>query len=101
MTEQSKTVGKRKAWFGVGIAAAAVLVVAQYGFDFPLGKDVTGTIMPAQRYRAEPNGSEAVKLGAPAGTAAIPTAVAPLSVQTEKQSQAQAERAVMSQAEKQ
>ena len=101
MSEQSKTVGNRKAWFGVGIAAAAVLVVAQYGFDFPLGKDVTGTIMPAQRYRAEPNGSEAVKLGAPAGTAATPSAVAPLAAQAEKQANAQAERIVGAQAEKQ
>jgi len=80
MSQQSRrTFGNRKVWVGFGIAAA-VVAIAQYGFDFPLGQDVSGTIVPAQRYRAAPNGSEQVKLGAPATaaeTSAAP-AIAPL-----------------------
>jgi len=69
MAEQShRIMGQRKAWLGAGIAAAAALAVAQFGFDFPVAKDVTGAVVPAERYRAAPNGSEDVKLVAPAAT---------------------------------
>jgi hypothetical protein len=75
MSQQSRFFASRKGWLGVGIVAAAAVVVAQLGFDFPVAKDVMGTVAPAQRYRAAPNGSEDVKL-APAATpgAAIDTA---------------------------
>ena len=78
MTEQSsrRIFAHRKAWLGGGIAAAAAVVVAQIAFDFPLPKDVVGTVIPAQRYRAAQNGSEQVQLGAPAGQAA-PTSTVP------------------------
>jgi anti-sigma factor RsiW len=78
MSEQSsrRIFAHRNAWLGGGLAAAAAVVVAQIAFDFPLPKDVVGTIIPAQRYRAAQNGSEQVKLGAPAGQAA-PTGTAP------------------------
>ncbi len=78
MTEQSsrRIFAHRKAWLGAGIAAAAAVVVAQIAFDFPLPKDVVGTVIPAQRYRAAQNGSEQVQLGAPAGQAA-PTSTVP------------------------
>ncbi len=71
MSEQSsrRIFAHRKAWLGGGIAAAAAVVVAQIAFDFPLSKDVVGTIIPAQRYRAAQNGSEQVQVGAPAGQA--------------------------------
>ena len=51
MTEQSsrRIFAQRKAWLGGGIAAAAAVVVAQIAFDFPLPKDVVGTVIPAQR----------------------------------------------------
>ena len=77
MSEQSnhRIFAHRKAWLGGGIAAAAAVVVAQIAFDFPLPKDVVGTVIPAQRYRAAQNGSEQVQLGAPAGAA--PTGTAP------------------------
>jgi anti-sigma factor RsiW len=68
MSQQNRFFASRKAWLGAGVVAAAAVVVAQLGFDFPVAKDVTGTVAPAQRYRAAPNGSEDVKLGAPAGT---------------------------------
>ncbi|HEX4234809.1 MAG TPA: hypothetical protein VH041_10920 [Caldimonas sp.] len=68
MTQQSRIFAHRKAWLGAGIAAAAAVVVAQVAFDFPVAKDVVGTVAPAERYRAAPNGSEDVKLGAPAGS---------------------------------
>ena len=72
MTEQSsrRIFAHRKAWLGGGIAAAAAVVVAQIAFDFPLPKDVVGTVIPAQRYRAAQNGSEQVQLGTPAVQAA-------------------------------
>ena len=78
MSEQSnhRIFAHRKAWLGGGIAAAAAVVVAQIAFDFPLPKDVVGTVIPAQRYRAAQNGSEQVQLGAPAGQAA-PTGTVP------------------------
>jgi len=78
MSEQSsRFFASRKGWLGAGIVAAAAVVVAQLGFDFPVAKDVMGTVAPAQRYRAAPNGSEDVKLGAPvesAGSTAGPDA---------------------------
>ncbi|HEY2187202.1 MAG TPA: hypothetical protein VGH48_01415 [Caldimonas sp.] len=70
MTQQSRIFAHRKAWLGAGIAAAAAVVVAQVAFDFPVAKDVVGTVAPAERYRAAPNGSEDVKLGVPAGSTA-------------------------------
>jgi hypothetical protein len=78
MTEQSsrRIFAHRKAWLGAGIAAAAAVVVAQIAFDFPLPKDVVGTVIPAQRYRAAQNGSEQVQLGTradqPVSTGTVP-----------------------------
>ena len=61
-----------KFWIGAGIAAAAVIAVAQYGFDFPpRGEDVMGTIVPAQRYRAPQAGAEDVKQGVAPATASV------------------------------
>jgi hypothetical protein len=74
MTQQSRIFAHRKAWLGAGIAAAAAVVVAQVAFDFPVAKDVVGTVAPAERYRAAPNGSEDVKLGVAAGSTANSTA---------------------------
>jgi len=74
MTQQSRIFAHRKAWLGAGIAAAAAVVVAQVAFDFPVAKDVVGTVAPAERYRAAPNGSEDVRLGVPAGSTANSTA---------------------------
>jgi hypothetical protein len=77
MTEQSsrRIFAHRKAWLGAGLVAAVAVVVAQIAFDFPLPKDVVGTVVPAQRYRAAQNGSEQVQVGTPAGqTATTPTA---------------------------
>ena len=78
MSEQSsrRIFAHRNAWLGGGLAVAAAVVVAQIAFDFPLPKDVVGTIIPAQRYRAAQNGSEQVQVGAPAGQAA-PTGTVP------------------------
>ncbi|HEY2560986.1 MAG TPA: hypothetical protein VGI48_14870 [Caldimonas sp.] len=74
MTQQSRIFAHRKAWLGVGIAAAAAVVVAQIAFDFPVAKDVIGTVAPAERYRAAPNGSEDVKLATPVGSTGGSTA---------------------------
>ena len=78
MTQESsrRIFAHRKAWLGAGVAAAAAVVVAQVAFDFPIAKDVTGTVIPAQRYRAEQNGSEQVQVGTPAAQVA-PTGAAP------------------------
>ena len=62
------TFGNRKAWIGGAVAAAAVLVVWQYGFGSgPQEKDVIGTIAPADRYRAPQPTAADIKLGTPAG----------------------------------
>jgi len=62
MSEQ-KIGSKRKVWIGVSIAVAAVVVASQY-VDFPpSGKDVSGTIVPAQRYQAAQPTAADVKLG--------------------------------------
>ena len=78
MSEQSsrRTFANRKAWVGGGIAVAVAVVVTQVALDFPLSKDVVGTIIPAQRYRAPQNGSEQVQLGTRADQAA-PTGTVP------------------------
>ena len=46
MSEQSsrRTFANRKAWLGGGIAVAVAVVVTQVALDFPLSKDVVGTI---------------------------------------------------------
>ena len=73
MTEKNSSIfGNRKMWVGIGVAAA-VVVVAQYGFDFPRSQDVSGTIVPAQRFRAAQNGSEDVKLNSGAKAEVAPT----------------------------
>ncbi len=60
----------RKVWIGAGVAVAAVLVLMSSGVvNFPPdGKDASGTIVPAQRYRAPQNSANDVKLGDPALT---------------------------------
>lgn len=56
---------KPYAWAGIAIAAVAVVVAGHYLFGFPPGVDnLTGTITPAERYRAPQQISAAdVKLG--------------------------------------
>ncbi len=58
----------KKIWIGgtVGIAIAAAIVILQFGpGGKPAGKDVVGTVMPAQRYRAEQPTSSDVQVVAP------------------------------------
>ncbi|MEP7058193.1 MAG: hypothetical protein ABI809_10530 [Caldimonas sp.] len=58
-----RPLANRKIWIGGAVAAVAVALVAQYGFDIPpKGENVTGTIVPAQRYRAEQPSAADVKL---------------------------------------
>ena len=72
MSEKIGILGNRKVWIGAGAAAAAVVLALQY-VDFPPGgKDVSGTIVPAQRYRAVQPGADDVKLGGQASTATTP-----------------------------
>jgi hypothetical protein len=67
MSEQSGSfLGKRKVWIGGGLAAVAVIFAMSSGVDFPPnGRDTSGTIAPAQRYRAPQNTAADVKLGDP------------------------------------
>jgi hypothetical protein len=73
MSEQKRSsFGRRGVWIGLGVTAIVIALVVQFGLDFPPGnKDVTGTIVPAQRYRADQPTAADVKLGgqeaAPAG----------------------------------
>jgi len=65
--QNSKSIGKGKIWIGAGIAAAAVLVIGQY-VEFPSsGQNVSGTVAPAQRFRAPQMTSDDVKVGSPSG----------------------------------
>ena len=62
---------RRKVWIGISVAIASVVVAAQY-FDFPpSGKDGSGTIVPAQRYRAA---QPTADVGGQTGTTGQPTA---------------------------
>ena len=62
MSQQAS--GKRKVWIGVAVTAAAALVVGHYVFDIPAsGEYASGTVAPAQRYRAPQVKSENVQLG--------------------------------------
>jgi anti-sigma factor RsiW len=48
------TFRRRTIWAGVAVAAVAAIFVGQYYFDIPsTGEHATGTVTPAQRYRAE------------------------------------------------
>jgi len=59
----SRKISKRALWIGTAVAAAAV-VIAAFVFNFPpRGENVSGTVAPAQRYRAEQIKAEDVKLG--------------------------------------
>src|SRR6266536_2609456 len=53
--QMSSSINKRKVWIGAGVGVVVAAAVAVFSaVDFPPGgKDVTGTIVPAQRYRAE------------------------------------------------
>src|SRR5258708_7764541 len=66
MSQQPKNgnVTKRNIWIGLGLTAAGVILVGHYAFEIPSGsQDATGTISPAQRYRAPQIQSKDVKLG--------------------------------------
>jgi hypothetical protein len=75
MNEQkSGFIGKRTVWIGAGITAVAVVLVLQF-VDFPpSGKDVSGTIAPAQRYRAaQPTAGDVQAGGQSGGQTGSPT----------------------------
>ena len=61
--------GNRKLiWIGVGVAAAAAVLASVY-FDVPPSSDTSGTIAPAQRFRAPQPGASDVNGGASTDTA--------------------------------
>ena len=75
--QHSGLFARRRTWIGAAIAAAAVVLVAQYGFDFPpRGEDVLGTIVPAQRYRAPQATATDVKIGGETATPSTPVPTA-------------------------
>ena len=53
----------RKIWAGGAVAVVALGVVIFATGRPPKSDDVTGTVMPAERYRAPQSGAEAIKLG--------------------------------------
>jgi len=54
---------KRTVWVGISLAAVAIIAGGYYVFDLPLPQDLSGTVAPAQRYRAPQIQSQEVKLG--------------------------------------
>ena len=68
MSEQRRGSFGKKIWIGGGIAVAAAAIAVFSGVEVPpTGTDVSGTIAPAQRYRAEQPGTVDVKLGEQGG----------------------------------
>jgi anti-sigma factor RsiW len=68
MSAQQKVFsGNRKLWIGAGVAAAVVAGAALY-FDLQPTADTAGTIVPAQRFRAQQPGASDVNTGGPTGT---------------------------------
>jgi len=64
---------KGKVLIGAGVAAAAVLAVTTQ-MDFQSsGTESVGTIVPAQRYRAQQNTADDIKVGSPSGTQSAQT----------------------------
>ena len=62
--QRSGSFGRRNVFIGVSVAVAAALLVGHYALDFPGGgKGVSGTVAPAQRYRAPQIQAQDVKLG--------------------------------------
>lgn len=63
MSEQARMGSHRRLWAGGAVAVLAI-GVAMIAFDYPpKSQDVTGTIAPAERYRAPQATAEPVKLG--------------------------------------
>lgn len=63
MSEQARMGSHRRLWAGGAVAVLAI-GVAMIAFDYPpKSQDVTGTIAPAERYRAPQATNEPVKLG--------------------------------------
>ncbi len=59
-----RTNGKRNIYIGVGLALVGVVLVGHHALDFPnTGESATGTVAPAQRYRAPQIQAQDVKLG--------------------------------------
>src|SRR4029450_13325160 len=68
MSEQRRGSFGKKIWIGGGLAVAAAAIAVFSGVEVPpTGKDVSGTIVPAQRYRADQPSAGDVKLGVQAG----------------------------------
>ena len=93
--------GKRRLWIGGAVAAVAAVAVVQFGLGgYPNDKDVIGTIVPAERYRAPQATAEDIRVGTPqAGQTAQPGATA-RSEAAQAAAQSAAERDSMSTAEK-
>jgi hypothetical protein len=71
MGSEHMSKSKRGLWITGGVAAAVAAVFIGGLVDMPTTSDnVTGTIVPAQRYRAPQPGDTDVKVGQPAGTQA-------------------------------
>ena len=79
----------RKIWAGSALAAVALgIVVFASGYP-PKAEDLTGTVAPAERYRAPQAGGDAIKLSEPSGSA---TAVPALTTAGIEAAQADASR---------
>jgi hypothetical protein len=64
---RTMTRNKRTLLIGIATAAAAGVIAGYFLVDFPAGRqNVSGTVVPAQRYRAEQIKAADVKLGDPA-----------------------------------
>jgi len=103
MSQQTRSpFASRKIWIGGAIAAAAVVVVAQFGLDGKTNdKDVIGTIAPAERYRAPQPTAGDIKVGTTTtGQSGQPEATAPAESAQKAAAEKSAEMAAGKAAEK-
>ena len=74
----------RKIWAGGTLAAVALgIVVFASGYP-PKAEDLTGTVAPAERYRATQAGGDAIKLGDQAGGSIAAPALATAGIEAAK-----------------
>jgi hypothetical protein len=83
----------RKIWAG-GAVAAVALGVAVFATGYPpKAENLTGTVAPAERYRAPQAGSDAIKLGEPAATTTAAAPAAATGIEAGKADAAKADAA--------
>ena len=88
---------KSATWIGVAVVGVTLVGAASYYFDIPpRGDNLTGTVTPAQRYRAEQQvGAQDVKLGDASVAQALQSDVVVKTIADDKRKDPAAKKALM------